>query len=261
MKKALFFNQLKAKLVTDEKILIKREDLMRVLVAEDDVKIAKYLRQGLEAEGYAVDLALDGEEALWSAHHHAFDIVILDVRMPHRDGVSVVRELRRKGNQVPVLFLTGLEDVEDRVACLDAGADDYMVKPFSLTELLARMRALSRRQRPEGGNVLRVADLELDLLSHSAKRGDRTIELTKREFAILELLMTNSPKTVSKAVLVEHVWDQNFDSGTNVLNVHIKHLRDKVDVPGLPPLLLTVRNIGFAVRPFVADNSPAPASH
>jgi len=173
---------------------------------------------------------------------------VLDVMLPSRDGFAVARQLRHKQNPVPLLFLTSRGEVEDRVRGLDAGGDDYLVKPFSMAELLARLRALLRRQRPELTNVLRVADLELDLLTHQAIRGGTPIELTRREFALLEFLMSASPKPVSKTAIVEHVWDQHFDSATNVVNVHIKHLRDKIDRPGLNPLLHTVRGVGFAVR-------------
>lgn len=221
---------------------------MRILVAEDVAKMAEHIRQGLEAEGYAVDLAADGDEAQWLAETHAYDVIVLDVMMPSRDGFTVARQLRRKQNMVPILFLTSRGEVEDRVRGLDAGGDDYLTKPFSMAELLARLRALLRRQRPQLNNVLRVADLELDLLTHQANRAGTQIELTRREFALLEFLMSAAPKPVSKTAIVEHVWDQHFDSETNVVNVHIKHLREKIDRAGLKPLLHTVRGVGFAVR-------------
>ena len=157
--------------------------------------------------------------------------------MPGKDGFTVVRHLRRKQILTPVIFLTARGEVEDRVRGLDAGGDDYLVKPFSMAELLARLRALLRRQRPEANNTLRVADLELDLLSHTAKRGERTIELTNREFALLEFLMMASPKPVSKTAIIEHVWDQHFDSETNVVNVYVNYLRGKVDLPELPRVM------------------------
>jgi DNA-binding response OmpR family regulator len=221
---------------------------MRILIAEDVAKMAEHIRQGLEAEGYAVDLAVDGDEAQWLAESHSYDVIVLDVMLPGRDGFTVARQLRRKQNLVPILFLTSRGEVEDRVRGLDAGGDDYLTKPFSMAELLARFRAIMRRQRPELSNVLRVADLELDLLTHQARRGGNQIELTRREFALLEFLMSASPNPVSKAAIVEHVWDQHFDSETNVVNVHIKHLRQKIERPGLTPLLHTVRGVGFAVR-------------
>jgi DNA-binding response OmpR family regulator len=220
---------------------------VRVLLAEDEVKVANHVRQGLAAEGYSVDLAADGDEALWLAETHPYDALVLDVMMPCKDGFTVVRQLRRKQINTPVIFLTSRAEVEDRVRGLDAGGDDYLSKPFSMAELLARLRALLRRQRPNGSNVVRVADLELDLVSHKAVRAGEKIELTRREFSLLELLMNASPKPVSKATIIEHVWDQHFDSETNVVNVNIKHLRRKIDREGQPPLVQTVRGVGFAV--------------
>jgi two-component system copper resistance phosphate regulon response regulator CusR len=221
---------------------------MRILLAEDERKVAEHVRAGLVAEGYAVDVAHDGDEALWLAESNAYDALLLDITMPHKDGITVVRLLRRKGNSAPVMFLTARDDIEDKVRGLDAGGDDYLTKPFSIVELLARLRALLRRQRPQATNLVRVADLELDLLSHEARRAGECIELTRREFALLELLLSASPKPVSKTAIVEHVWDQHFDSETNVVNVYIKLLRRKIDKPGLNPLIHTVRGVGFAVR-------------
>lgn len=221
---------------------------MRILIAEDEEKVANHLVEGLKSEGYAVDLATDGDEAIWLAENHPYDAIVLDVMMPAKDGFSVVRHLRRKQVVAPVVFVTARGEVEDRVRGLDAGGDDYLVKPFSLTELLARLRALLRRQRNQTVNLIRVADLELDLVSRRARRAGEEIDLTNREFALLEFLMVSSPKPVSKMAIVEHVWDQHFDSQTNVVNVYVNYLRRKVDRPGLPPLVQTVRGIGFAVR-------------
>jgi len=221
---------------------------MRILLAEDEPKVAEHVRLGLSAEGYAVDLAGDGDEALWLAEENPYDALLLDVMMPARDGFSVVRQLRRKRIYTPVIFLTARDEVEDKVRGLDAGADDYLTKPFSIAELLARLRALLRRQRPQPVNVLRVADLELDLVSHEARRAGERIELTRREHALLEFLFSASPKPVSKTAIVEHVWDQHFDSFTNVVNVYIKMLRRKIDRPDWPPLIHTVRGVGFALR-------------
>lgn len=220
---------------------------MRILVSDDDPKAAGLLVQGLRAEGYAVDHAADGDEAIWLAETNPYDVMVLDVMMPAKDGFTVVRHLRRKGVLTPVIFVTARGEVEDRVRGLDAGGDDYIVKPFSLTELLARVRALLRRQRPQGSSHLRVGDLELDLIARKAVRGGQEIDLTNREFALLEFLMVNSPKPVSKMAIVEHVWDQHFDSQTNVVNVYVNYLRKKVDLPGMAPLLHTVRGVGFAL--------------
>ena len=221
---------------------------MRILLAEDERKVAEHVRAGLVAEGYAVDVAHDGDEALWLAESSQYDAMLLDVTMPHKDGITVVRLLRRKGVTTPVMFLTARDDVEDKVRGLDAGGDDYLTKPFSIVELLARLRAVLRRQRPQANNLVRVADLELDLVSHDAQRAGEKIELTRREFALLEFLISASPKPVSKTAIVEHVWDQHFDSETNVVNVYVKMLRRKIDKPGLAPLIHTVRGVGFALR-------------
>jgi two-component system copper resistance phosphate regulon response regulator CusR len=227
---------------------------MRILVAEDETKVAAHIRNGLQESGYAVDVAADGPEALWLAGHHPYDAMVFDVMMPGQDGVSVVRHLRRQGVRTPVIFLSARHELADRVAGLDAGADDYLAKPFSMIELLARLRALLRRQRPEASDQLRVADLELDLLTRTARRAGADIALTNREFALLELLMTSSPKPVSKTAIIEHVWDQHFDSGTNVVNVYINYLRAKIDRPELAPLIQTVRGVGYALR--VAPPTP-----
>jgi DNA-binding response OmpR family regulator len=221
---------------------------MRILLAEDERKVAEHVRAGLAAEGYAVDVAHDGDEALWLAESNTYDALLLDINMPHKDGITVVRLLRRKGVLAPVIFLTARDDIEDKVRGLDAGADDYLTKPFSIVELLARLRAVLRRQRPQASNLVRVADLELDLVSHDARRAGEKIELTRREFALLEFLINASPRPVSKTAIVEHVWDQHFDSETNVVNVYIKMLRRKIDREGLPPLIHTVRGVGFALR-------------
>ncbi len=221
---------------------------MRILVAEDVGKVAEHIRQGLEVEGYSVDVARDGDEAMWLAEINPYDALVLDVMMPGKDGFSVVRQLRRKQIHAPVIFLTARGEVEDRIRGLDAGGDDYLIKPFSMAELHARLRALLRRQRPNGTNSLRVADLELDLIEHRATREGEVIELTRREFALLEFLMVASPRAVSKTAIIEHVWNQHFDSESNVVNVYINHLRRKIDRPGLKPLLHTVRGVGFALH-------------
>ncbi len=221
---------------------------MRVLLAEDQVQVANHLAQGLRVEGYDVDLARDGDEAVALARTAAYDVLLLDVMMPGQDGFAVVRELRSQKNTTPVLFLSARGEVEDRIRGLDAGGDDYLVKPFSFAELLARLRAMLRRQRPQGTPVIKVGDLELDLISRKARRGGEEIELTNREFALIEFLMTNSPRVVSKTAIVEHVWDQHFDSQTNVVSVYVNYLRKKIDRPGWRPLLHTVRGVGFAVR-------------
>jgi DNA-binding response OmpR family regulator len=221
---------------------------MRILVAEDETKVAAHIRKGLQEAGYAVDVAADGTEAMWLAGNHPYDAMVCDVMMPGQDGVTVVRQLRRKGVNIPVIFLSARHELADRVAGLDAGADDYLPKPFSMIELLARLRALLRRQRSDPVDLLRVADLELDLIARTARRGSVDITLTNREFALLELLMSSSPKPVSKTAIIEHVWDQHFDSGTNVVNVYVNYLRTKIDRPGFTPLIQTIRGVGYALR-------------
>jgi DNA-binding response OmpR family regulator len=222
---------------------------MKILLAEDDSKLLRHLAAGLRGAGHVVDCAQDGAEARWAVENGAYEALVLDIMMPQIDGVSLVRGLRRRGVATPIIFITAHGEVRDRVAGLDAGADDYLIKPFSLDELLARLRALGRRNRGKVNQVLRVGDLELDLVARAVRRGVETIELTNREFALLELLAHSSPRTVSKSAIVERVWDQHFDGGTNVVNVYINYLRSKIDQLGQPSLIRTVRGIGFALVP------------
>lgn len=221
---------------------------MRVLVAEDDRKLLVHLAKALRAAGYTVDETGDGEEALWLLGEHAYDAAVLDISLPGRDGVTVTRTARQRGCTTPILLATARGELRDKVGGLDAGADDYLVKPFSTEEMLARLRALIRRRRPDMSMLLRVGDLEIDLRSRTVRRGQQTISLTNREFALLEILAESSPRPVSKTTLVERVWDQHFDSGTNVLNVYINYLRKKIELPGLSPLLHTVRGVGYALK-------------
>jgi DNA-binding response OmpR family regulator len=222
---------------------------MKVLLAEDDAKLLRHLAAGLRGAGHVVDCAQDGAEAGWAVENGSYEALVLDIMMPQVDGVSLVRGLRRRGLTTPIIFITARGEVRDRVAGLDAGADDYLVKPFSLDELLARLRALGRRDRGEVSQLLRVGELELDLVARAVRRGTESIELTNREFALLELLAQSSPRTVSKSAIVERVWDQHFDGGTNVVNVYINYLRSKIDQAGRPSLIRTVRGIGFALIP------------
>jgi two-component system copper resistance phosphate regulon response regulator CusR len=221
---------------------------MRVLVAEDDPKLLSHLVKALRAAGYVADATGDGEEALWLLGEHPYDAAVFDISMPGMDGVTVTRTARKRGCTTPILLATARGELRDKISGLDAGADDYMVKPFSTEEMLARLRAIVRRQRPELSMVLRIADLELDLRSRMARRGEEVITLTNREFALLEVLAEASPRPVSKTTLVERVWDHTFDSGTNVLNVYINYLRKKIDVPGKAPLIHTVRGVGYVLK-------------
>lgn len=220
---------------------------MRILLVEDDDKIGRYVAQALRAEGFAVDLARDGDEGLWQAEAVDYDGVVLDLMLPGRDGMSVLRHLRRTGSTAPVLILTARGGVDDRVSGLNAGADDYLAKPFSVSELIARVHALTRRRRPHMSNVLRYEDVELDLMARRASRNGRRVELTPREFALLELLALHAPRPVSKAIIIEKVWDRCFDSETALVNVHVSHLRKKLELPGQPPLIRTIRGVGFAL--------------
>ncbi|GKX33056.1 MAG: DNA-binding response regulator [Rhizobiaceae bacterium MnEN-MB40S] len=222
---------------------------MKVLVAEDDEKTAEFVRKGLVAEGHSVDCLSDGREALTYCLYNSCDLVILDRMLPGMDGLAVLRALRASGSQLPVIFLTALGNVEDRVDGLNAGSDDYLVKPFHFSELMARINAIIRR--PSGGSeqtTLQVHDLELDLLSRTASRGGQTIELQAKEFGILEVLMRNAGRVVTKNMLLEQVWDFSFDPGTTIVETHISRLRAKIDKPFTVPLLHTTRNIGYSIH-------------
>ena len=221
---------------------------MRVLLVEDQMPLAERIGEGLTDNGFAVDSAVNGDDAVRLAETTPYDILLLDVMTPGRDGFAVVRHLRSKDILTPVIFITGRDGVEDRVRGLDMGGDDYLVKPFSISELAARMRAVLRRQRPAASGVRRVADLELDLMARCVTRAGNKIPLTGREFALLEALMAAAPNPVTKAALMLKVWQQNPGSHTNVVNVYMKHLRRKIDLPGLTPLLKTIRGSGFALR-------------
>lgn len=221
---------------------------MRILVAEDDAKLRSHLVKALQSAGHTTDETGDGEEAQWLLGEHGYDAAVLDIMMPGKDGVSVTRTARARGCTAIILISTARGELRDKISGLDAGADDYLVKPFSTEEMLARLRACERRRRPELGNILRIADLELDLRARTAMRGDNEITLTNREFALLEALAVASPRTVSKTTLIERVWDQYFDSGSNVVNVYVNYLRRKIDTEGLKPLIHTVRGVGFVLR-------------
>ena len=222
---------------------------MDVLVVDDERPVREALRRALELEGYDVALAADGYEALdrLDRGEVAPDAVVLDVLMPGVDGLEVCRTLRRAGNRVPVLMLTARAEVADRVAGLDAGADDYVVKPFALEELFARLRALLRRTNG-GGDVLRFADLELDPRTRDVRRGDNPIELTRTEFAQLELFLRNPRQVLTRSTIYERVWGYDFGPGSNSLDVYIGYLRRKTEVGGKPRLIRTVRGVGYALR-------------
>jgi two-component system copper resistance phosphate regulon response regulator CusR len=221
---------------------------MKIVIVEDDVKTAAYLRKGLVENGYAVDHAKDGQDGYHLATNCPCDLVILDALLPVLDGWSVLSRMRRTGVQTPVLFLTGRDSVEDRVRGLELGADDYLIKPFAFSELLARVRALLRRGRPTGVEVVRVADLEIDFLHHRVTRAGLRVELTPKEFSLLELLCQHRGEILSRTQIAEQVWDMNFDSDTNVVDVAIRRLRRKVDEPFATRLIHSVRGMGYVVE-------------
>ena len=218
---------------------------MRVLLVEDERKVASFIARALRENAYAVDVAETGERGLEMAQATAYDAVILDVRLPGLSGIEVCRRLRESGVQTPILMLTARGLVEQRVEGLDAGADDYLTKPFALAELHARVRALVRRGLGQSGATLRYADLELDRHRRRASRGGSSVPLTSKEFALLEFLLMRAPDAVTRSEIVEHVWDCHFDSGTNLVEVYIKRLRQKIDAPSPTRLIHTVRSIGY----------------
>lgn len=220
---------------------------MRILVIEDEPKLGDYLKKGLEENGYVVDIARDGIEGRYLATEGDYGLILLDVMLPGIDGFAVLKAIRRTKN-VPVLVLTARDKVEDRVNGLQQGADDYLVKPFSFLELLARLQALNRRGRKQEPMQLRIADLQIDLLARKAFRGATRIDLTAKEFALLAVLARRQGEILSKTAIAELVWDMNFDSNTNVVEVAIKRLRDKIDVPFSPKLLHTIRGMGYVME-------------
>ncbi|MGH9321847.1 MAG: response regulator transcription factor [Vicinamibacteria bacterium] len=223
---------------------------MRILVVEDEQKVARALREGLEGEHYQVEVADSGEDGFFRALSRSFDVIVLDLMLPGRSGLEILTTLRRQGHRTPVIVLTARDTVQDRVVGLDSGADDYLVKPFAFAELVARIRALIRRGRPEKTLRLGVADLELDLLTRKAVRGGEAIELTAREFDLLEYLLRHEGEIVSREMLTREVWNEP-SRGTpldNVIDVHIARVRKKVDAEGRPRLIHTIRGVGFLVK-------------
>jgi len=222
---------------------------MRILIVEDDAALSGFLRKGLEAEHHAVDTAHEGSQGRAMALEFDYDLVVLDLNLPGMDGLAVLKSVRQHKTNLPVMILTARSRVEDRVQCLDSGADDYLVKPFSFLELSARVRVLLRRKQLPSELVLTVRDLSLDRVQHRVERAGRYIELTTKEYALLEYLMRNSGRRVTRAMIIEHVWNMNFDSTTNVVDVYINYLRRKVDDGFSPALIHTVRGVGYQLSP------------
>lgn len=221
---------------------------MRVLVVEDETKLAELLARGLREEGYGVDIAPDGPEALWRVAETTYDVIVLDVMLPEIDGLEVCRRMRAAKCWSPILMLTALDGITERVAGLDAGADDYLTKPFSFAELHARLRALGRRPATDRPTVLRVGDLSLDPATHLVTRGSTIIELTRKEHVLLEYLMRHPGDVLSRSRLIEHVWDFAFEGDSNVVDVYVGYLRQKVDRPFGTDSIETVRGVGYRLR-------------
>ena len=221
---------------------------MKVLIVEDEPKTAAYLKRGLEENGFIVDVADNGEDGAYLAETKPYDLIVLDVMLPGRDGWNIIADLRRKAIATPVLFLTARDAVHDRVKGLELGADDYLVKPFAFSELLARIRSILRRGPARQSPEFKVADLEVDVHRHCARRGGRPIELTPKEFQLLSLLMRHAGDVLSRTLIAEQVWDINFDGDSNVVEVHMRRLRSKVDDPFDRKLIHTIRGIGYVLE-------------
>ena len=227
---------------------------MRVLLVEDEPKLARFVQKGLTEESFSVDVAADGEEALERARRTTYDLVILDLMLPRMDGFAVCRELRALGSETPILMLSARGLVEDRVKGLELGADDYLTKPFAFSELSARVRALMRRRQPSTLLVLKVGNLTLDPITRIVKRGDQRIDLTQKEFALLDYLMRHAGQVVTRTMIAEHVWGFNWDRLTNVIDVNINHLRNKIELGPDSRLIHAVRGAGYVIR------EPAPSA-
>ena len=215
---------------------------------EDEKKVANFIERGLKEEYYAVDVVYDGENGIYMAEVNEYDLIILDIVLPVKDGISICKELRKKKIHVPILMLTVKDGVQDKVLGLDSGADDYVTKPFAFEELLARVRALLRRKNQNVTTVLKVADLELNQLTHEVKRAGKEIALTMKEYTLLEYLMLNTNQIVTRTMISEHVWNESFDSFTNVIDVYVNYLRNKIDKGLKKQLIHTVRGIGYVLK-------------
>ena len=220
---------------------------MRLLLIEDEEKVSRFIVKGLLEERFAVDVAFEGDRGLELARTYNYDLIILDLMLPGLSGTEVLRRVRRQNERVPVLVLTARDAVTDKVRHFEIGADDYLTKPFAFAELLVRVKALLRRGAVSRVNVLRVADLEIDRLTQQVRRGGRRVELTGKEYALLEYLMNNAGRVLSRTMIIEHVWDQSFDGATNIVDVYMRHLRNKIDEPFERKLIRTVRGVGYTI--------------
>jgi len=221
---------------------------MRILVVEDEKKVASFIKRGLEEEEFVVDVAHDGEEGLYMGESNSYDLILMDVMLPKMDGLSVIKALRQKGVTSPVLCLTAKDTVEDIVAGLNTGSDDYLTKPFAFAELIARVHALLRRGTKDRGAEIQFADLRLDPVAHKVWRGEREIDLTAKEYALLEYFMRNPNQILTRTMIAEHVWDYTFDSFTNIIDVYVNYLRKKVDRDFEKKLIHTVRGMGYTLK-------------
>ena len=221
---------------------------MRILLVEDEKKMAGFIERGLKEEYYAVDIANDGERALYLAELNPYDLIVLDIMLPKKDGIAVCKEIRNKKTDAPILFLTAKGNVKDKVLGLNSGADDYLSKPFEFEELLARVQALLRRRAADKSNVLKVGDLELDQATHQIKRAGKNIILTSKEFNLLRYLMLHANQVVTRTMISEHVWNEEFDTLTNVIDVYINYLRNKIDKDFPKSLIHTVRSTGYVLK-------------
>ena len=221
---------------------------MRVLLIEDEDKISSFIKRGLKESKFAVDLAKDGEEGLYFFDINTYDLIILDLMLPKIDGITVCKQIRGKKNNTPILILTARNEINDRIKGLNAGADDYLSKPFAFTELLARVRALLRRQRETKSDALTLADLELNLLTHEVMRAGKKLTLTSREYALLQYLMLHAGQVITRTMISEHVWNEDFHSLSNLIDVHIRNLRKKVDTGSKKELIHTLRGTGYILK-------------
>jgi heavy metal response regulator len=221
---------------------------MKILLVEDEKKVASFIKRGLEEEHFTVDVAYDGESGEFMALTSEYDLIILDILLPKKNGFEVLKSLRANGIQTPILILTAKGSIDDKVEGLNSGADDYLTKPFAFAELIARIRSLLRRTSSEKSNIIKVADLELDTVKHIAKRGEKIIELTAREYSLLEYFMRNKGRVLTRTMIAEYIWDYHFDTGSNIIDVYVRRLRKKID-EGFPKKLIhTIRGVGYIIK-------------